>query len=299
VGGGVDLLHHQFGPADHAGLGEQMVAIREIHRTLHRVSTGVVPVYGFDKGFSTAMTSKLIFDIGANNGDDTAFYLSKGFRVVAVEADPALCRQLETRFADAIGAGVLQIENVGVAGADGTLDFYVNSYSEWSSFVKAGKATHENSHEKITIQTIPMVRLLERHGTPYYLKIDIEGFEKAALTTLRADMPLPDYMSFEVNADWTFLVDFLSGHGYQSFALVRQGRDVLPDPPQPAREGSYVAQKFKMSMSGCFGQEITAPWVSADGIVTTMAEELKAADARQARGQPSGWHDIHCRRLPA
>lgn len=32
----------------------------------------------------------LIFDIGANNGDDTAFYLKKGFRVVAIEADPAL-----------------------------------------------------------------------------------------------------------------------------------------------------------------------------------------------------------------
>jgi len=36
----------------------------------------------------------LIFDIGANNGDDTAFYLKKGFRVVAIEADPALAQKL-------------------------------------------------------------------------------------------------------------------------------------------------------------------------------------------------------------
>ena len=28
----------------------------------------------------------LVFDIGANNGDDTGFYLAKGFRVVAVDA---------------------------------------------------------------------------------------------------------------------------------------------------------------------------------------------------------------------
>ena len=28
----------------------------------------------------------LIYDVGMNNGDDTAYYLHKGFRVVAVEA---------------------------------------------------------------------------------------------------------------------------------------------------------------------------------------------------------------------
>lgn len=280
-----------------------MVAIHEIHRTLHRILRSrsrqdpTRPHLG--KGSPDTMTSGLIFDIGANNGDDTGFYLAKGFRVIAVEADPALCRHMETRFADNIAAGTLKVENVGVAGTDGTLDFYVNSYSEWSSFVKDGKATQENSHEKISIQTIPMARLLERHGTPYYLKIDIEGFEKAALTTLRTDIEMPDYISFEVNADWQFLVGFLGGLGYQGFAIVRQGRNVLPDPPQPAQEGSYVPQSFKMSMSGCFGKEISARWVSGSGIVAAMADDLKTADARQAQGQPRGWHDIHCRRLPA
>jgi hypothetical protein len=29
----------------------------------------------------------LIFDVGANNGDDTAAYLARGFRVIAVEAE--------------------------------------------------------------------------------------------------------------------------------------------------------------------------------------------------------------------
>jgi FkbM family methyltransferase len=82
------------------------------------------------------MTARLIFDIGANNGDVTAFYLAKGFRVVAVEADPSLCTGLEARFAVEVASGDLIIENVGVAGSDGTLDFYVNSYSEWNSFVK-------------------------------------------------------------------------------------------------------------------------------------------------------------------
>jgi hypothetical protein len=31
----------------------------------------------------------LIYDVGMNNGDDTAYYLRRGFRVVAIEPNPA------------------------------------------------------------------------------------------------------------------------------------------------------------------------------------------------------------------
>ena len=33
----------------------------------------------------------LIFDIGCHLGEDSEFYLRKGFKVVAVEANPELC----------------------------------------------------------------------------------------------------------------------------------------------------------------------------------------------------------------
>ena len=36
------------------------------------------------------MQNDVIFDVGMNNGDDTAYYLHLGCRVVAVEADPVL-----------------------------------------------------------------------------------------------------------------------------------------------------------------------------------------------------------------
>ena len=37
------------------------------------------------------MTSNnLIFDVGLHTGQDTAFYLKKGFRVIAIEANPLL-----------------------------------------------------------------------------------------------------------------------------------------------------------------------------------------------------------------
>ena len=45
------------------------------------------------------MIEDLIYDIGMNHGEDTAYYLSKGFRVIAIEANPGLtdeCAQNST-----------------------------------------------------------------------------------------------------------------------------------------------------------------------------------------------------------
>ncbi len=36
---------------------------------------------------------KLIMDIGVSEGNDTAYYLAKGFDVIAVEADPNSCEK--------------------------------------------------------------------------------------------------------------------------------------------------------------------------------------------------------------
>ena len=41
--------------------------------------------------------SDLIYDIGMHEGEDSEFYLLKGFRVVAVEADPDLCQAAAER----------------------------------------------------------------------------------------------------------------------------------------------------------------------------------------------------------
>ena len=39
------------------------------------------------------MDDDLIFDVGLHHGDDAAYYLSKGFRVVGIEANPQLAER--------------------------------------------------------------------------------------------------------------------------------------------------------------------------------------------------------------
>ena len=43
------------------------------------------------------MDPKLVCDVGMHRGGDTAYYLHKGFRVVGVEANPAMADQLRDR----------------------------------------------------------------------------------------------------------------------------------------------------------------------------------------------------------
>jgi hypothetical protein len=66
----------------------------------------------------------IIYDFGANNGDDIPYYLMKADIVVAVEANPALCRSIETRFNNAIRSRQLFVENcVLTAGTETDLTF--------------------------------------------------------------------------------------------------------------------------------------------------------------------------------
>jgi hypothetical protein len=40
---------------------------------------------------------QLIYDVGMNNGDDIAYYLRRGFRVLAIEANPDLVANADLR----------------------------------------------------------------------------------------------------------------------------------------------------------------------------------------------------------
>jgi len=51
----------------------------------------------------------IIFDVGMNNGDDSAHYLSKGYQVVAIEANPILVERARARFQKEIAASSISL----------------------------------------------------------------------------------------------------------------------------------------------------------------------------------------------
>ena len=124
----------------------------------------------------TKSDPKLIYDVGMHNGDDTAYYLWRGFRVVAIEPNPELVATAANRFRREIEAGYLKILNVGVAAEEGELPFWVcqtdsrlSSYritfqaryrvSNWRRMIRDGRRRRSRSATFIDVQN-EYVRML-------------------------------------------------------------------------------------------------------------------------------------------
>ena len=80
-----------------------------------------------------------IYDLGMHNGDDTEYYLAKGYRVIAVEANPLLCAEAEERFAETIAAGRLRVLNLAIAETSGEAEFYVKRERAPQSSLRAAE----------------------------------------------------------------------------------------------------------------------------------------------------------------
>lgn len=176
----------------------------------------------------------LIYDIGAHHGDDTAWYLQLGYRVIAVEANPVLARDLENKFSHAIGDGKLKVLNVAVAATDKeTIPFYV-SRDDWRSSTFKNIAEREATVvQTVDIATSTLSSLFENYGTPCYCKIDIEGNDALAINSLAGKTVRPAYISCEIscqsianiqqkNSLLFETLNALEAAGYTSFQLIDQ-----------------------------------------------------------------------------
>src|SRR4051812_26521188 len=131
------------------------------------------------------MNNQLIYDIGMHNGDDTAYYLFKGYNVVAIDASPDLVTKANQRFKDAIKEGRVKILNIGIDSKEGNMNFYLNKVnSVWNSFDKEIGERGGGGYDVINVKTNSLEQVMKLHGVPYYMKIDIEGNDILCLVSL-------------------------------------------------------------------------------------------------------------------
>lgn len=239
-----------------------------------------------------------IFDIGLNTGQDTQLYLqSPNVRVVAVEANPQLVSAATAKFSAYIAQGRLEILGVGLVGnasvQPAKLSFYVSKLTNrFSSFnqqigcrgpqgiLEAGNMTYCT---KMDINTRSCEEILDEFGTPTYMKIDIEGMDKACLISLGnvAVERRPKYVSKE-NVHKNDLL-LLTALGYKKFKVVNQA--VLQDGLVGDDEGH----------SGPWGEDARDVWTGIrwqtkeDILKRLPLPEKIMLDGKER----SGWYDIH------
>lgn len=216
------------------------------------------------------MTNKLIYDVGAHKGEDTEFYLKKGFAVLAIEAAPDLCELLKQRFGKFVQEGQLKILNVAVSNAVGPVDFYIDEASVFNTtnldWVERNKFLGWGKTRKITIEARSLKHIIDEYGLPWYCKIDIEGNDLDALKSLVGSPELPPYISIESEKrNWDRLMDeFMTFRtlGYSRYKIVDQALVPFQTPPRPTREGNDCDHIFERGSSGLFGDDLPGRWLA-------------------------------------
>ncbi|MET4802890.1 FkbM family methyltransferase [Bradyrhizobium sp. LB11.1] len=212
----------------------------------------------------------LIYDLGAHKGEDTGFYLKKGFNVVAIEAVPEFCIALGEQFSREVATGKLKILNLAVAKTPGEIDFYVNTkHSVWGTanlgWAKRNQMMGAGSFQKTTVKAERLTDIMREHGVPRYCKIDIEGNDFDALSSLECIPAPPRFVSIESEKEnWDDLVkefELLRRLGYSRFKIIDQRLVPLQQTLEPATEGSFETHRFEEGSSGLFGTELPGRWM--------------------------------------
>ena len=222
----------------------------------------------------TPKHSDLIYDVGLHMGEDTEFYLKKGFRVVAFEANPELVKLCKSKFGGFLDDGRLVIIEGAIVAADDagqaarTVRFFINEKSIWGT-VNANwmerNARMGAQSKEIEVDVVDFCGVVRKHGMPHYMKIDIEGCDTICINELRRFRERPDYISFESDkTSFTGIrseIAMLEELGYREFQAIEQsGIPSQQSPPYPAREGQYAEHRFVNGTSGLFGRELEDNW---------------------------------------
>jgi FkbM family methyltransferase len=257
--------------------------------------------------------ANLIYDLGSHNGQDSDFYLKKGFTVVAVEANPTLCDGLKLRFSREIAEGRYALVEKAVGERFGKVKFFLNTErSIWGTteynprYKERSSAKVSPNWTEIVVPSIPFSWLTHQFGVPYYLKIDIEGADVLCLEDLMNEEDRPNFISIERQP---FLPDqlkelaLLKALGYTRFKIVDQKAVMHEQPPRPAREGMYVDHKFEFDATGLFGEETPGPWLSYSKAIARNAAVQgqskgfglwrRTPGLNRLRDSWGSWYDFH------
>jgi FkbM family methyltransferase len=142
----------------------------------------------------------LCFDIGAHVGNRVLVWSRLGARIVAVEPQPA-CLDLLRRWYGSSPQVHLVGEAVGAVPGRQTLRIsaahptVTTLSSEWiASVQKSDSFAHVEWEESAPVEVTTLDALIACYGLPAFCKIDIEGYEAAALGGLSRPLPA---LSFE------------------------------------------------------------------------------------------------------
>jgi len=150
----------------------------------------------------------LVFDVGANVGVYSEVYLNLGAKVVAIEPQKNCVRYLNHIFQNNQNLVVIE-KALGEKEGNGELlisptnDAHSSMSRQWLSAAKeSGRFADQNYfifNKPVEVQITTLNLLIEKYGTPRFIKIDVEGFEHEVLRGLTKPV---EAISFEFHPEF-------------------------------------------------------------------------------------------------
>lgn len=141
----------------------------------------------------------LIFDIGANDGHKTGAFLTISQRVVCCEPDERNFRTLQIRFRQKRKR--ILLEKVALGSSQATTEMFIhhpgsafNTLNEkFKQVTEADNLTKWDEkiqfRTKKEVQLTTLDRLIEKYGRPFFIKVDVEGYELEVIKGLNQPIP--------------------------------------------------------------------------------------------------------------
>lgn len=143
----------------------------------------------------------LVFDIGANTGRYAAAMESAGAMVVALEPNADCIRHIDLSYhgkrIETIQAVAGPKNGLATINISDARDDLSSLSDNWMAAIQQQHNEYKGLwNRKVRVPMLTLDTLTEEYGVPYYIKIDVEGFEEGVLDGLSIQPPL---LSFEFN----------------------------------------------------------------------------------------------------
>ncbi len=191
----------------------------------------------------------IAFDVGANVGNRTKVFLRLGARVVAVEPQTSCASLLDEAFGREPGF-ILIRQALGAAAGMAELQLceattIASMSPAWAKAVRSSgrfAAYHWERAERVPVTTLDA--LIEHHGEPAFIKIDVEGFELEVLKGLSRPVRA---LSFEFTPECAdaalACMERLESLGFSRFNYSPD--DTLHLEADPWRDASFIRARLE------------------------------------------------------